>query len=66
MGSSLVRLLTEEKETLAGLGSPGVHVMGNIGSLISLEGADRLGVNRLRAEPEELLRVKEVPGQVVR
>jgi hypothetical protein len=64
MGRSLVGLLTEEEKALAGLGSPGVDVMGNVGNLIGLECADRLSVNRLGAEPEEFLGVEEVPKSV--
>lgn len=61
MRSGLLRLLAEEEKTLASLSSPGVDVVGSLGDLISLEVADRLGVNRLGAEPQELLGVEEVP-----
>jgi hypothetical protein len=61
LGSALVRLLADKKETLASLSGPRCEVMGSIHSLVSLEGADGLEVNRLGSEPEELLGVDEVP-----
>lgn len=62
-GSSLVALLVEEEETLAGLSSPGSDVVGNIGDLVGLERADGLEVDGIGAEPEELLVVEEVPAE---
>ena len=61
MRSGLVGALAEEKQALAGLGSPGSNMVGNISNLIMLESAHGLGVNGLRAEPEELFGVEEVP-----
>ena len=54
-------LLAEEQKALAGLRSPGLNVMGDIGNLVGLEGRDRLEVDGLRPEPEELLRIDQVP-----
>jgi hypothetical protein len=61
---SLVGTLAEEKQALAGFRSPCNNVVGNIGSLIMLEGAHSLGVNGIGTEPEELLGVEEVPVRV--
>ena len=62
MGSSLIGLLAEEEEALAGLGSPSSDVVRNIGGLVSLEGADGLEIDGLASEPKELLGEKEVPS----
>ncbi len=62
MGGSLVALLAVEEEALAGLGSPRGDVVGDLGDLVGLESSDGLEVNGIRAEPEELLGVEEVPG----
>jgi hypothetical protein len=61
MGSSLVTLLAVEQETLASLGSPGGHMVGDLRNLVGLERGDRLQVNWLRTEPKELLGVDKVP-----
>ena len=61
MGSSLVRLLAVEQETLSSLGGPRSDVMGNIDDLVGLEGGGGLGVDGLLSEPEELLGVDQVP-----
>lgn len=56
MGSGLVlALLGEEQETLAGLACPGGEVV------VLQESGDLLRVDRLGAEPEELLAVNEIP-----
>jgi len=59
---SLVALLAVEEEALAGLSGPRGDVVGDIGSLVGLERGNRLEVDGLRAEPEELLGIEEVPG----
>ena len=57
MGGRLVgRLLAEEQETLASLGSPGSK------SVVLEEGGDGLGVDGISTEPEVLLGVDEVPS----
>lgn len=61
VGGSLVTLLAVEEEALASLGGPRGHMVGNLGDLVGLERADRLQVDGVRAEPEELLGVEEVP-----
>lgn len=63
LGGGLV-LLAEEEETLASLGGPGSDVVGNISNLVGLEVGGSLQVNSIRAEPEELLGVNEVPVAV--
>jgi hypothetical protein len=65
VGRSLVALLAEEEEALASLGSPRGNVVGDVSDLVGLERADRLQVNRVGAEPEELLGVEEVPARVL-
>jgi hypothetical protein len=60
-GGSLVALLAVEEEALASLGSPGSNMVGDIGNLVGFERGDRLKVDGLRAEPEQLLGVQEVP-----
>lgn len=64
LGSGLV-LLTEKEETLASLGSPGLDVVGDVGNLVGLERGERLEVDGLGAEPEELLGVDEVPLKIL-
>jgi hypothetical protein len=60
--SGVARLLAVEQETLSGLGSPGGNVVGSLGSLLSLQvGGKLLGGDGLRAEPELLAGVDEVP-----
>jgi len=61
---SLVAFLAVEEQALAGLGSPRSDVVGNISDLVGLERGDGLEVNGLRAEPEELLGVEEVPTRL--
>lgn len=61
MGSGLVTLLTVEEQTLAGLGRPGSDVVSNVSNLVGLEGGNRLQIDGLRTEPEELLGIEEVP-----
>lgn len=64
LGSGLV-LLTEKEETLASLGSPRLDVVGDVGNLVGLERGERLEVDGLGAEPEELLGVDEVPLKIL-
>ena len=61
VGRSLVALLAEEEQALASLGSPRGNVVSDISDLVGLERGDGLQVNRVGAEPEELLGVEEVP-----
>ena len=61
VGGSLVALLAVEEQTLAGLGGPRGDVVGDVGDLVGLERADRLEVDGIGAEPEQLLGVEEVP-----
>jgi hypothetical protein len=61
-GGSLVRLLADEQETLAGLSGPRCYMVSNIGSLLVLQvGGKLLGGKSVRAEPEVVLGVENVP-----
>lgn len=66
MRGRLVALLAEEEKALASLGGPRSHMVSDLGNLVGFEGADGLEVDGVRAEPEELLGVDEVPAQDVR
>lgn len=56
-GGLVLALLSKEKETLSGLAGPSSEVV------VLQEGGDLLRVNSIRAEPEELLGVEEVPKE---
>jgi hypothetical protein len=58
-------LVTHEKKTLAGLGSPGNVGVSSLGRLLSLEvGREDLGLDSLDTEVEELLSGDQVPEGV--
>jgi hypothetical protein len=57
------RLLAEEEKALAGVRGPGGVVVASLGGLLAAAVVgERLGVDGVGAEPEELLGVDEVPG----
>lgn len=59
-------LVTNEKKTLAGVGSPGNVVLGNLSVLLSpLVGGEDISLDRLGAEEEESLAGNQVPVTMV-
>lgn len=55
-------LVTTEKETLTGVGSPGNVVDGSLSVLLALlVGVEGLGLESLRSEEEEVLAAEQVP-----
>ena len=55
-------LVTNEEKALAGLGGPSNVALGNLGGLLgALVGRERLGLESISAEEEELLAGNEVP-----